>query len=87
MSLGTQDQIKYPDSVGIAADLMFIVDSVAAYLADCLLLYDQIVIPASHFSITRLYSEFIPSQLDRIFEEGRIKFCPEMSWSPGTVTS
>jgi len=67
MSLGTQDQIKYPDSVGIAADLMFIVDSVAAYLADCLLLYDQIVIPASHFSITRLYSEFIPSQLDRNF--------------------
>ena len=82
MSSGTQEQIKYPDSVGSAADLMFIVDSVAAYLADCLLLYDQIIIPASQFSITRLYGEFLPSQLDRLFEEGRIKFCPAMSWPP-----
>lgn len=50
-------QLTYPRRIDIAADLMFIVREPLAFLADRMLVYDQIIIPADFNAIQRLEAD------------------------------
>ncbi|MDR3371963.1 MAG: hypothetical protein P4L88_22665 [Rhodoferax sp.] len=68
-----------PRRLGIAADMTFIVESPIGFIADCLLIYDQIVIPGDPLSLANLYGLFGTEQMQRMFDKGRLCFCPAMS--------
>ncbi|MCK4394376.1 hypothetical protein KAX17_15855 [Candidatus Bipolaricaulota bacterium] len=74
-------EIKYPKTIGSAADLMFTELAPIAYLIDCLVLFDTVVVPASHSSLSSIYAHTEPHELDPLFQSGRIKYCPAMSYS------
>lgn len=85
--MSTADKVMYPKMVGSAVDLMFVEQSPIAYLIDCLTLYDTVVIPASSFALTSIYSHCDPGELDSLFSSQRIKYCPANSristkWNP-----
>lgn len=50
-----------------------------AFMADALLLYDQLIIPGDHMTLTTLYSRIGAEQLGRLLRAGRLAFCPAMS--------
>jgi hypothetical protein len=73
-------RLSYPRRIGLAADLMFIVTDRRAFLADCLLVYDNLVIPTQYTALHALYSTFQLSELQRLLDARRISFCPGISW-------
>lgn len=50
-----------------------------AFMADALLLYDQLIIPGDHITLTNLYSRIGAEQLGRLMQAERLAFCPAMS--------
>jgi len=70
---------KLPRRLGIAADLVFIVKSPMAFLADALLIYDQVVLPVDPTVLSHLYARLDPKQIERLLRAHRLVFCPGMS--------
>lgn len=70
---------KLPSRLGIAADLVFIVQSPMAFLADALLIYDQVVLPVDSLVLSSLYARLDPRQIERLLRAHRLVFCPGMS--------
>lgn len=68
-----------PNRLGVAADLTFIVTSPMAFIADALLLYDQLIIPGDQITLSTLYLRIGAEQLGRLLNARRLAFCPAMS--------
>ena len=49
------------------------------FLADCLLIYDQVAIPADPVTLNLLYSHIPPTEMNRLLHEHRLVFCPAAS--------
>lgn len=70
-----------PKRLGVASDLVFIVRDPAGYLADCLITYDEIVVPLDLMSSgRRLEAAFDTKGLVTLMKEGRLRFCPGLSY-------
>lgn len=50
-----------------------------AFMADALLIYDQLIIPADHITLVSLYMSIGAEQLGRLLHARRLAFCPAMS--------
>lgn len=68
-----------PRQLGVAADLTFIVKSPMAFMADALLLYDQLIIPGDNITLSTLYNRIGAEQLGRLLHARRLAFCPALS--------
>lgn len=75
----SQPPAEPPRRLGIAADLVFAGAAPATYLLNCLLVYEQLVVPINANVIDRLLSDFSALQLKRLIGAGRLQFCPEVT--------
>lgn len=77
----TQNESKYtlPGRIGVAADLCFSVADHVGYLADCLLVHDEVVVPLTSVILNRLEAAFDTPPLRLLIKEKRIRFCPSYS--------
>ncbi|MEJ1227002.1 hypothetical protein V9K90_14515 [Pseudomonas sp. CCNWLW56] len=72
---------QLPERIGIAADLCFSVSDHVGYLADCLLVHDEVVIPLDAAVLNRLEAAFDTGPLHLLIQKKRIRFCPSYSLS------
>ncbi|WHS62651.1 hypothetical protein [Pseudomonas sp. G2-4] len=70
---------QLPSRLGVAADLCFSVSDHVGYLADCLLVHDEVVIPLDAAVLNVLEAAFDTNQLRLLLQEKRIRFCPSYS--------
>ena len=70
---------QLPGRIGVAADLCFSVSDHVGYLADCLLVHDEVVIPLDAVVLNRLEAAFDTGPLRLLLKEKRIRFCPSYS--------
>lgn len=75
----TSDKYQLPGRLGVAADLCFSVADHVGYLADCLLVHNEIVIPLNAVTLNRLEAAFDTGPLRLLIKEKRIRFCPSYS--------
>lgn len=79
MTNNSTAQFRLPPRLGIAADLCFSVPDHVGYLADCLLVHDEVVIPLSASVLNRLEAAFDTEPIRILLREKRIRFCPSYS--------
>ncbi|PHN28978.1 hypothetical protein [Pseudomonas sp. ICMP 561] len=72
-------KFSLPEKLGIAADLTLGVSDTLGYIADCLLVHDEVVIPLDASSLSVLEDTFGSNQLVALINSGRIKFCASYS--------
>lgn len=77
--MNENSEIFLPRQVGIASDLVFIIDDSPGYLANCLLVHDEVVIPLNNMTLSSLEIKFGSPGLYKLINEGRIRFCPSFS--------
>lgn len=70
---------QLPSRLGVAADLCFAVSDHVGYLADCLLVHEEIVIPLNATVLNRLEAAFDTGPLRLLIREKKIRFCPSYS--------
>lgn len=70
---------QLPGRLGVAADLCFSISDHVGYLADCLLVHDEVVIPLDAAILNRLEAAFDTGPLRLLLKEKRIRFCPSYS--------
>lgn len=71
--------VQYPNRVGAAVDLLFVAHDPVAYLVDCLLLYNEVVIRADVQTFSAVGFGGGLADLARLTRARRLKFCPPMS--------
>ncbi|MFJ3448319.1 hypothetical protein ACIPM0_08835 [Pseudomonas sichuanensis] len=81
------DTPKLPARLGIAADLCFSTPDNVGYLADCLLVHEEVVIPLEATVLNRLEAAFETKQLRLLLREKRIRFCPAYSLEHANSTT
>lgn len=75
----TNEDFQLPVQTGIAADLIFSVPDTLGYLADRLLVHEEIVIPMNAAVLNRLEGDLNTPALLLLLKEKRIRFCPAYS--------
>lgn len=75
----TAQKYQLPGRIGVAADLCFSVADHVGYLADCLLVHDEVVIPLDASTLNFLEAAFDTGPLRLLIKEKRIRFCPSYS--------
>jgi len=68
-----------PAKLGIAADLTLGISDSLGYIADCLLVHNEVVVPLDAMSLSELEDTFGTDQLIALISEGRLRFCPGFS--------
>lgn len=68
-----------PAKLGIAADLTLGISDSLGYIADCLLVHNEVVVPLNAMSLSELEDTFGTDQLIVLISEGRLRFCPGFS--------
>ncbi|WP_339521632.1 hypothetical protein [Pseudomonas sp. EL_65y_Pfl2_R96] len=75
----TSAEFQLPSRLGVAADLCFSVSDHVGYLADCLLVHNEVVIPLDAEVLNRLEAAFDTKALRLLIREKKIRFCPSYS--------